>query len=127
MFRTAIKGLTANRLRMTLTALSIILGVAFVAGSFVFTDTINSRFENLFTDVYAGVDATVRPEGASGAPGEAYLDERLLAEVQAVDTVGVAAGSVGGFAQMIDSNGEPIGGTGPTHTRVLLGRRSCPQ
>ena len=113
MFRTAIKGLTANRLRMTLTALSIILGVAFVAGSFVFTDTINSRFENLFTDVYAGVDASVRPEGASGGPGEAYLDETLLAEVQAVDTVDVAAGSVGGFAQMIDSNGEPIGGQGP--------------
>jgi putative ABC transport system permease protein len=113
MFRTAIKGLTANRLRMTLTALSIVLGVAFVAGSFVFTDTINSRFENLFTDVYAGVDATVRPEGASGAPGEAYLDETLLAEVQAVDTVDVAAGSVGGFAQMIDSKGEPIGGQGP--------------
>ena len=113
MFRTAIKGLTANRLRMTLTDLSIILGVAFVAGSFVFTDTINSRFENLFTDVYAGVDASVRPEGASGGPGEAYLDETLLAEVQEVDTVDVAAGSVGGFAQMIDSNGEPIGGQGP--------------
>jgi len=110
MFRTAIKGLTANRLRMTLTALSIILGVAFVAGSFVFTDTINARFENLFTDVYAGVDATVRPHEGTG---DAYLDETLLTEVQAVDTVDFAVGSVGGFAQMIDSNGEPIGGQGP--------------
>jgi putative ABC transport system permease protein len=110
MIRTAIKGLTANRVRMTLTALSIILGVAFVAGSFVFTDTINARFENLFTDVYAGVDATVRPnEGA----GDAYLDATLLTEVQQVDGVAVAAGSVGGFAQMIDSHGEPIGGQGP--------------
>ncbi|MFV1961156.1 MAG: ABC transporter permease, partial [Acidimicrobiia bacterium] len=113
MIRTAIKGLTANRLRMTLTGLSIILGVAFVAGSFVFTDTINARFETLFTDVYAGVDATVRPDEASSGPGEAYLDEALLTEVQQVEGVAVAVGSVGGFAQMINSNGEPIGGQGP--------------
>ena len=36
MIRTAIKGLAANRVRMILTGLSIVLGVAFVAGSFVF-------------------------------------------------------------------------------------------
>ena len=62
MIRTAIKGLAANRVRMILTGLSIVLGVAFVAGSFVFTDTINVRFENLFTDFYAGVDATCSPQ-----------------------------------------------------------------
>ena len=108
MIRTAIKGLTANRLRMTLTGLSIVLGVAFVAGSFVFTDTINARFETLFTDVYAGVDATVRPDGTSSE-----IDEALLTEVEQLEGVEVVAGSVGGFAQMIDSDGEPIGGQGP--------------
>lgn len=113
MFRTAIKGLTANRLRMTLTGLSIILGVAFVAGSFVFTDTINARFENLFTDVYAGVDATVRPDATSTGASEVSLDEALLVEVKGVEGVQVAAGSVSDFAQMIDSDGEPIGGQGP--------------
>ena len=113
MIRTAIKGLTANRLRMTLTGLSIILGVAFVAGSFVFTDTINARFENLFTDVYAGVDATVRPDASSTGASEDSLDEALLAEIQQVEGVEVAAGSVAGFAQMIDADGEPIGGQGP--------------
>jgi putative ABC transport system permease protein len=113
MIRTAIKGIAANRVRMTLTGLSIVLGVAFVAGSFVFTDTINVRFETLFTDVYAGVDATVRPDGVSTSPGEAYLEADLLNEVRQVETVEVAAGSVSGFAQMIDSTGEPIGGQGP--------------
>ncbi|MEA1902709.1 MAG: FtsX-like permease family protein [Actinomycetota bacterium] len=112
MIRTAIKGLTANRLRMALTGLSIVLGVAFVAGSFVFTDTINARFETLFTDVYAGVDATVRPDQTLAAD-EAYLDESLLAEVQGIENVAVAVGSVAGFAQMIDAEGEPIGGQGP--------------
>ena len=111
MLRTALKSIAANRLRMSLTALSIVLGVAFVAGSFVFTDTINARFETLFTDVYAGVDATVRPDEAS--PGGTSLDEELLAEVLDVDGVEAAAGGVGGFAQMIDEDGEPIGGQGP--------------
>ena len=113
MIRTAIKGLMANRVRMTLTGLSIVLGVAFVAGSFVFTDTINARFENLFTEVYAGVDATVRPDEASSNLGDAYLEADLLSEVRQVEAVEVAAGSVSGFAQMIDSTGTPIGGQGP--------------
>jgi putative ABC transport system permease protein len=113
MIRTAIKGLAANRVRMILTGLSIVLGVAFVAGSFVFTDTINARFENLFTDVYAGVDATVRPDEASSNLGDAYLEADLLNEVRQVEAVEVAAGSVSGFAQMIDSTGTPIGGQGP--------------
>lgn len=113
MIRTAIKGLAANRVRMTLTGLSIVLGVAFVAGSFVFTDTINARFETLFTDVYAGVDATVRPNDASSNPGHASLEADLLNEVRQVEVVEVAVGSVSGFAQMIDSTGTPIGGQGP--------------
>ena len=113
MIRTAFKGLAANRVRMILTGLSIVLGVAFVAGSFVFTDTINVRFENLFTDVYAGVDATVRLNEASSNLGDAYLEADLLSEVRQVEAVEVAAGSVSGFAQMIDSTGTPIGGQGP--------------
>ena len=111
MFRTALKSIAANRLRMSLTALSIVLGVAFVAGSFVFTDTINARFETLFTDVFAGVDATVRPDAVSSAATS--LDEDLVDEVIAVEGVEAAAGGVGGFAQMIDVDGNPIGGQGP--------------
>ncbi|MGD2060852.1 MAG: FtsX-like permease family protein [Acidimicrobiia bacterium] len=113
MIRTALNGLRANKLRFTLTALSVVLGVAFVAGSFVFTDTINARFENLFTDVYAGVDATVRPDQEAFGAEDPYLDESLLAEVSQVDGVETTAGGVAGFAQLIDGEGTPIGGQGP--------------
>ncbi|HSM45914.1 MAG TPA: FtsX-like permease family protein, partial [Acidimicrobiia bacterium] len=89
------------------------LGVAFVAGSFVFTDTINARFETLFTDVYAGVDATVRPDPDSPPATEGHLEESVLAEVAAVEGVETVAGGVGGFAQIVDAEGEPIGGQGP--------------
>jgi putative ABC transport system permease protein len=113
MFRTALNGLKANKLRFTLTALSVVLGVAFVAGSFVFTDTINARFENLFTDVYAGVDATVRPDQDAFGAEDPYLEESLLAAVDEIDEVETAAGGVAGFAQLIDAEGAPIGGQGP--------------
>ena len=113
MFRTALNGLRANKLRFLLTAVSVVIGVAFVAGSFVFTDTINARFENLFTDVYAGVDASVRPDQEAFGAEDPYLDESLLAEVEQVEGVEVAAGGVAGFAQLIDADGEPIGGQGP--------------
>ena len=47
MMGAALKGVLANKVRLTLTGLAIVLGVAFVAGSFIFTDTINTRFEIL--------------------------------------------------------------------------------
>jgi putative ABC transport system permease protein len=116
-FITALKGVAAHRARLLMTALAIVLGVAFVSGTFVFTDTINARFENLFSDVYAGVDASVRPETPEfgGQPGQnpGSFDESLLTEVANVDGVAVAEGSVGGFAQIIAPNGDPIGGQGP--------------
>ena len=40
MRRVMIKGLLAHKLRLALTALSVVLGVAFVAGTFVLTDTL---------------------------------------------------------------------------------------
>lgn len=117
MFTTALKGVFAHRVRLFMTALAIVLGVAFVSGTFVFTDTINARFETLFTDVYAGVDASVRPEtpefGAQPGQNPGSFDESLLADVSALEGVSVAEGSVGGFAQIIAPNGDPIGGQGP--------------
>ncbi|MDH3294281.1 MAG: FtsX-like permease family protein [Acidimicrobiia bacterium] len=110
----ALKGLRANILRFTLTALSVVLGVAFVAGSFVFTDTITARFEALFTDVYAGVDASVRPDGkGAGGPDGSSFDESVLEQVLATDGVADAAGAAAGYAQLIAADGTPIGGQGP--------------
>lgn len=113
MLHTAIKGVFAHKLRLLLTALSIVLGVAFVSGTYVFTDTINARFDTLFTDVYAGIDASVRPEPAEFGDQVGTMPEDLLQDVLAVEGVEAAAASVGGVAQIIDRDGEPIGGQGP--------------
>jgi putative ABC transport system permease protein len=60
MWRVTISGLMAKKLRLVLTSIAVVLGVAFMSGTFVLTDTLGSVFDKLFTDVTKGVDADVR-------------------------------------------------------------------
>ncbi|MDT4977886.1 MAG: putative transport system permease protein, partial [Pseudonocardiales bacterium] len=58
----SVRNLKAHRVRLLLTVVSVMLGTAFVAGSFVFTDTLKHSFDKIFTTVDAGVDARVQPK-----------------------------------------------------------------
>ena len=74
MFRLTIKNLWAHKLRFALTGLAVVLGVAFMAGTLVLTDTMASSFDDLFDDVNAGIDVVVqqpggRSEGDATQPG----------------------------------------------------------
>lgn len=115
MFNAAIKGVRAHKLRLLLTALAVVMGVAFVSGSYVFTDTIQARFDTLFAEVFSGVDATVRPEQPEFGEQDvtASLDVALLDTILATEGVEQAAGAVGGYAQIISADGKPVGGQGP--------------
>lgn len=119
MWRTTIKGLVAHKLRFLLTGLAVLLGVAFMAGTLVLTDTVGKAFDDLFADVNEGVDAVVREEAPFeddfGQPVRPRIPEELLPQVEAVEGVAAADGGVGGFAQLIDREGEQIGdpGQGP--------------
>ena len=48
MWKATLKGLLAHKLRLALTAVAIVLGVMFVSGTFVLTDTLHSTFTTLF-------------------------------------------------------------------------------
>ena len=69
MWRVTIKGLLAHKLRLALTALAIVLGVTFIAGTFVLTDTLHSTFDNLFGNIYQNVDFQVRGVAQLGTSG----------------------------------------------------------
>src|SRR3954470_18876544 len=93
MFRLALKGALARKLRLALTAVSIILGVAFVSGTYVLTDTLNATFERIFGNAESGVSVVVRGTQAfspsdSGGTG----DERALVPESARQTVIHVAG-----------------------------------
>ena len=63
--RIAIKDLFGRKLRLVLTSLAIVLGVAMVSGTYILTDTINAAFSSIFTTAYSSSDAVVTGEAAS--------------------------------------------------------------
>ncbi|MEY2451675.1 MAG: putative transport system permease protein, partial [Acidimicrobiaceae bacterium] len=60
MLKVTLRGLIAHKTRFVSTFLAVFLGVAFLAGTLVLTDTIKTSFDDLFGDVYRGTDAYVR-------------------------------------------------------------------
>ena len=91
MTKFALKGLLGRKLRTALTALAIVLGVAMISGTYVLTDSIDSAFDTIFTDVRKGSDVVVTGKSAfdlsdgSGATAPAF-DESLLETVRDVET-----------------------------------------
>src|SRR5256885_1901841 len=114
MWRATLRGLVAHKLRLGLTALAVVLGVAFVAGTFVLTDTIDHTFDNLFAQVNKGVEVTVRASSAFGQE-RARVPESLVPKIRAVDGVARAEGVVQGYAQVVGPDGKPVAtGGAPT-------------
>ena len=115
MIRTALKTVFAHKLRLALTAMSVMIGVAFIAGTFIFTDTIDETFNDLFDDIFQGQDVIVQgvTEFDVGFSGPPPIEESVLDTVLAVDGVQAAEGTVGGFAVIYDREGEAIVPTGP--------------
>jgi putative ABC transport system permease protein len=108
--RITLRGLAGHRARLILTGLSIVLGVAFVAGTYVFTDTLGDSFDTLFDDAFAGIDVQVRAETEEdlGFVQASRIPAALLEQVEAVPGVADAWGSVTGYAQFVSPEGEPI-------------------
>ncbi len=71
MWKVTINGLLAHKLRLALTALSIVLGVTFIAGTFILTDTLHNTFDTLFGNIYQNIDFQVRGVAQFGSGGTA--------------------------------------------------------
>ena len=111
MWNVKIKGLLAHKLRLGLTALAIVLGVMFISGTFVLTDTLQNTFTTLFGNIYSKIDFQVRGVAQLGSGGNAVrneLPESLLTTVRGVPGVAAAAGEVTGYAQFIGHDGKAI-------------------
>ncbi len=114
MLRAALRSVLARKVRLGLTGLAIILGVSLVTGTFMFTDTINAQFDTLFDDIYSGIDVTVRKDVGDFTSGGEPFDASIIDDVAGVPGVREADGGVSTvFSQVLDKDGEPIGGAGP--------------
>src|SRR3990172_1045210 len=96
----ALRGVLAHKVRLAMTALAIVLGVAFVAGTYVFTDSIKASFSDLFDDVNSGVDLYVSGISEFGFSSP-LIDEGLVDQLAGVPGVVIAAPSVEGIAQIV--------------------------
>jgi putative ABC transport system permease protein len=111
----AFKGLWARKLRTVLTGFAVVLGVAFVAGTFIFTDTIDASFKDLFERTSKGTDVSVQSKLAVEADFAAAptMPASTLDRVRSVDGVDEATGSVTGDVNLLDRKGKPILSNGP--------------
>ena len=113
MFTTTWRAMIAHKLRLVLTTTSIALGVAFLAGTFILTDTMKLAFDQLFGKIDSGTDAVVRTatafdesEGISLSRGP--IAASVLDRVRAVPGVRAAEGSVTGYALLTDTHGRAV-------------------
>jgi putative ABC transport system permease protein len=115
--RFTIKGLLAHKLRFLLTGLAVMLGVAFMSGTLVLTDTISRTFDNLFADVNRGTDAYVRSRESltssfGGDRQRGRVPASLVPEIESVEGAANAEGNLQFYAQLVDKKDDAIGNPG---------------
>ena len=110
MTKVALRGLAQRKLRAFVTMLAVLLGVAFIAGSYVLTDTINRSFDDIFDEAYAGTDVAISPS-TTGQGEEIDLppfSAEVLNQVREVDGVEQAAGGIFSTIRFVDEEGEQL-------------------
>ncbi|MFH8615229.1 ABC transporter permease [Streptomyces sp. NPDC017979] len=103
MLRTALRNVLAHKARLMMTVLAVMLGVAFVAGTLVFTDTLGNAFKNQSAKGYDKIAVVVE------SPPEDNLSDETLKKIQGAPQVDRATGRVEGFAGVADQDGKLIG------------------
>ena len=107
----ALKSLWARKVRALTTTLAVVIGVAFVAGTYILTDTTFAAFDEIFEDSLKGTSAVVTAKDVvAQESGEIpTVSASLLPKVKRVAGVRLAAGAIftpGGF---FDAEGDAIG------------------
>jgi putative ABC transport system permease protein len=107
----ALKSLWARKARAFSTTLAVVIGVAFVAGSYVLTDTIFAAFDEIFSESLKGTSVVITAENpVKQQNGEVpTISARLLPRVNKVAGVRLAAGTIFTPGAFFDSKGEAVG------------------
>ncbi|GLW74567.1 ABC transporter [Kitasatospora phosalacinea] len=118
MYRTALRNVLAHKGRLLMTALAVLLGTAFVAGTLVFSDTMGRAMRNSYSTSFSDVSVLVSATGGDGggpvdsdAPrgDRAVLTADTVKELAALPGTERARGVVSGFTAVADKKGDLIG------------------
>ncbi|WP_432056151.1 ABC transporter permease [Streptomyces sp. bgisy022] len=113
MFRTALRNVLAHKARLLMTVLAVMLGVAFVSGTLVFTNTVSAALQKQSAKGFDHVDVAVTPgwkDAEGDRVGEAHDLTRALVDRSArVPGAEQAIGIVTGFTALADKDGKLIG------------------
>ena len=131
MFSLTFKSLRANKVRALLTSLAVLLGVAFMAGTFVLTDTIRSSYDHLSANVYRSTDAVVRSSRVSNpkngdAKVRGTISASTLTTVRGVPGVKVAEPQELGIAVIVGHDGKLLDANRNRAVPIALGWQSSP-
>jgi len=117
MFKLTLRNLLARKLRLVMSGLAIVLGVAFLSGVLVFSNGLSTTFDGIINGTTP--DGVVRAKdfaefdaGYSGTP-TAVLTPEVIADLEDLPEVDRADGDVQGFGMsLLASDGTLVGGTG---------------
>ncbi|MEV8099458.1 FtsX-like permease family protein [Kitasatospora sp. NPDC085879] len=110
MFRLAVRNITTHRLRLLMTVLTVVLGVAFMAATLVFNATVSKGYQDRATRDNAGVDVAVRATGQAQQNGQpSGLTDTVLAGIRALPGVASARGQVSGDTYVLNRSGDVVG------------------
>ncbi|MGW4561885.1 ABC transporter permease [Streptomyces sp. NPDC004561] len=115
MFRTALRNVLAHKARLLMTVLAVMLGVAFVSGTLVFTNTISDAYQKSSAKGFDGVDVAVQAKYQESKRRDrvgrtADLTQVMLDRAAKVPGAASATGVVSGFTAVADKQGKLLGG-----------------
>ena len=114
--RLTVRGVLARKFRVLLTAFAIILGVAFVSGAFMLTDSVKGAINGLFRELQGDVDLEVRSKIAFGDEATAQRDpvpDSIAELVRSVPGVERTEMNIIRLATIIKADGKPLRTSGP--------------
>ncbi|AWZ04490.1 MULTISPECIES: ABC transporter permease [unclassified Streptomyces] len=114
--KTARRNFVAHKGRMALSAVAVMLSVAFVCGTLVFTDTMNTTFDKLFAVTNSSVTVTPKQVESAGETPDTGKPEALAASViervKRAEGVKAVEGGVASMAvTVVNSKNENLGST----------------
>ncbi len=102
MRKVSLRNVAAHKLRLALTLLAVVLGTAFIAGSFMFTKSLSSTLDSAVSSAFDGVDVAVSSK--EGDPMDAAVRDKLredpdvgLVNIRSSQTVVVASEDLDAF------------------------------